>query len=254
MTTREGTRVELDLGLAGSWLFLLDQDRTNGVALDLESKGVVLADGEREIYGELVAFIAQGPVVDQVLRLLPQIMEELPSTAIRLEELARTKRKPTRAERRAQREHDKDMRATRRERAERAAAAARTRIRLAEAAQADRIRRQEDIDEMHDRAASAADSTHGVPTPASTIHADTDGAPSRGADGTGDAPAPSEPATPATPAAPASEPPADAAAPTGFTGGSAAPPASTPPSSPAAPGSGSDSGEDPPPPPVGFAG
>ena len=73
---KAGSRVELDPGLAGSWVFLLDADRTRAA-----SRG--------EVEGLLIAFIAEGDTSAQTARMLPDIQDRLPATAIRLAALVR---------------------------------------------------------------------------------------------------------------------------------------------------------------------
>ncbi len=86
---RVGSKVELDPGLAGSWVFLLDPDRTR-------------RDGMRAAEGNLIVFLAEGGTQLQVERVLPDIHERLPETAGRLaglvrEQPARRSKKATRA-------------------------------------------------------------------------------------------------------------------------------------------------------------
>lgn len=72
-----GSRVELDPGLAGSWIFLLDSNRTR-------------AAGRGEVVGLLLAFAAEGDVAAQASRMLPDIEARLPDTAARLAGLVRS--------------------------------------------------------------------------------------------------------------------------------------------------------------------
>ncbi len=93
---REGTKVDLDLGLAGSWLFLLDQDATSSAAT-----GRTSFSEPAEVHGRLVAFIADGSARQQLRRLLPDINKRLPQTARRLTELAQAavaKHKPAKSD------------------------------------------------------------------------------------------------------------------------------------------------------------
>jgi hypothetical protein len=73
----EGSRVELDPGLAGSWVFLLDPGKT---------RRAIRGDAE----GLLIAFVAEGDVAAQVDRMLPDINRRLPETASRLAALVRS--------------------------------------------------------------------------------------------------------------------------------------------------------------------
>ncbi|WP_426571600.1 vWA domain-containing protein [Aquihabitans sp. McL0605] len=73
---KAGSRVELDPGLSGSWVFLLDPDASRET-----QKG--------EAHGLLIAFVAEGDVDAQIARLLPDINDRLPATAERLERLVR---------------------------------------------------------------------------------------------------------------------------------------------------------------------
>lgn len=74
---RVGSRVELDPALAGSWIFLLDSDKTRQAA-----------DGQ--IVGLLIAFVAEGNIAPQTSRMLPDIEARLPGTAARLAGLVRS--------------------------------------------------------------------------------------------------------------------------------------------------------------------
>ncbi|HWJ60522.1 MAG TPA: VWA domain-containing protein [Acidimicrobiales bacterium] len=74
-----GSRVELDPALAGSWIFLLDSDKTR-----LAGKG--------EVVGLLIAFVAEGNVATQTDRMLPDIERRLPEIASRLAGLVRSVR------------------------------------------------------------------------------------------------------------------------------------------------------------------
>ncbi|WP_421118736.1 hypothetical protein ACE2AJ_15410 [Aquihabitans daechungensis] len=77
----EGSRVELDPSLAGSWIFLLDSERTRRAP-----KG--------DVDGLLIAFVAEGDIATQTSRMLPDIAKRLPTTASSLAGLVRaTKRK-----------------------------------------------------------------------------------------------------------------------------------------------------------------
>ena len=77
--SREGRRTDLALGLTGSWLFLLDPDATRAAA-----------DGGPvgEVHGQLVAFVARGPLAAQTTRLADDVGVRLPTTARRLAGLA----------------------------------------------------------------------------------------------------------------------------------------------------------------------
>ena len=72
-----GSRVELDLGLSGSWLFMLDPDRTRAQNRDNVAEGT------------LIAFIAQGEVAPQIARMNPDIDRRLPSIAAGLASIVR---------------------------------------------------------------------------------------------------------------------------------------------------------------------
>jgi len=72
---REGSRVELDPGLAGSWIFLLDAARTRRASGDAE--------------GLLLAFVAEGDVPAQLKGLVPDIQARLPEVATGLARLVR---------------------------------------------------------------------------------------------------------------------------------------------------------------------
>ncbi|MCU1371744.1 MAG: hypothetical protein JWO77_2938 [Ilumatobacteraceae bacterium] len=87
---REGSRVELDPALAGSWIFLLDSDRTRRADPGL-------------VEGLLIAFVAEGDISTQTKRMLPDISDRLPDTAASLAGLVReTKRKtPSKKKRKA---------------------------------------------------------------------------------------------------------------------------------------------------------
>jgi hypothetical protein len=78
---RVGSKVELDPGLAGSWVFLLDPDRTR--------TGVVKA-----AEGDLIVFIAEGDANVQTTRMLPDLQSRLPDTASRLANLVRNTAPP----------------------------------------------------------------------------------------------------------------------------------------------------------------
>lgn len=76
----EGSRVELDPSLAGSWIFLLDAERTRRA-------------GKGDIDGLLIAFVAEGDLAPQVNRMLPDIGDRLPATASSLAGLVRETRR-----------------------------------------------------------------------------------------------------------------------------------------------------------------
>ena len=79
---KAGSRVELDPGLAGSWIFLLDSDKTRRAP-----KG--------DVEGLLIAFVADGDIAAQTSRMMPDVTDRLPDTASRLAGLVRsTRRKP----------------------------------------------------------------------------------------------------------------------------------------------------------------
>ncbi|MCB0971854.1 MAG: hypothetical protein KDA97_10145, partial [Acidimicrobiales bacterium] len=85
---RAGSRVELDPGLAGSWVFLLDSDKTRRAP-------------RGEAVGLLIAFVAEGEFARQSERLLADVDERLPSTASRLTGLlAQVKHQPKPTKRR----------------------------------------------------------------------------------------------------------------------------------------------------------
>jgi hypothetical protein len=86
----EGSRVELDPSLAGSWIFLLDAERTRAGSKD-------------EVDGLLIAFVAEGDFSTQTNRMLPDIARRLPSTASLLAGLVRGTRKkaPTKRQQKA---------------------------------------------------------------------------------------------------------------------------------------------------------
>jgi hypothetical protein len=71
-----GSRVELDPGLSGSWVFLLDPDKTRRAQR-----------GDAE--GLLIAFIAEGDANAQLQRMLPDVQKRLPGIADRLAGLVR---------------------------------------------------------------------------------------------------------------------------------------------------------------------
>jgi hypothetical protein len=71
-----GSRVELDPALAGSWIFLLDSDKTRLAA-------------NNEVVGLLIAFVAEGNVVPQTDRMMPDINQRIPGVASRLAGLVR---------------------------------------------------------------------------------------------------------------------------------------------------------------------
>jgi hypothetical protein len=73
---KEGRRTDLALGLAGSWMFLLDQDATRA------------SEREDEIHGQLVAFVAAGSEAAQTHRLITDVEARLPATARRLARIA----------------------------------------------------------------------------------------------------------------------------------------------------------------------
>jgi hypothetical protein len=73
---RQGSKVELDPALAGSWIFLLDSDKTR------QAKG-------GEVVGLLIAFVAEGDMAPQAKRMLPDIAGRLPDTAAKLAGLVR---------------------------------------------------------------------------------------------------------------------------------------------------------------------
>lgn len=73
---RQGSKVELDPALAGSWIFLLDSDKTR------QAKG-------GEVVGLLIAFVAEGDMAPQAKRMLPDIAARLPDTAAKLAGLVR---------------------------------------------------------------------------------------------------------------------------------------------------------------------
>lgn len=78
-----GRRVELDTMLAGSWVYLLDPDRTR-------------ADQEGASDGTLLAFVTEGPTSDQFIRLQSDLERRLAKVASDLEGAVRAKA-PTRA-------------------------------------------------------------------------------------------------------------------------------------------------------------
>ncbi len=73
-----GRKVELDPSLAGSWVFLLDPDRTRRA-------------GPAKAEGTLIAFVAEGEVLKQVERMMPDLRKRLPTIASALAELVREK-------------------------------------------------------------------------------------------------------------------------------------------------------------------
>lgn len=75
---KAGSKIELDTALAGSWIFLLDPDRTR-------------RGGPTESVGRLVAFVAEGDATPQLRRMVPEVEEQLPTTASRLAALVRGK-------------------------------------------------------------------------------------------------------------------------------------------------------------------
>ena len=81
-----GSRVELDLGLAGSWVFLLDPDRTRRAG----------RDGVAE--GRIIAFVSEGDPSGQISRITEDVYDRLPRTAAGLAGLVMQKRaKPKKA-------------------------------------------------------------------------------------------------------------------------------------------------------------
>jgi hypothetical protein len=83
----EGSRVELDPALAGSWIFLLDSDRTRRAK-------------PGEVVGLLIAFVAEGDIATQTKRMLPDVTDRLPDTAATLAGLVTTKRKTSKRQQR----------------------------------------------------------------------------------------------------------------------------------------------------------
>ncbi|MEO6988814.1 MAG: VWA domain-containing protein [Aquihabitans sp.] len=73
-----GRKVELDPSLAGSWVFLLDPDGTRRA-------------GPGTAEGNLIAFVAEGDVLSQVERLMPDLRKRLPGIASGLADLVREK-------------------------------------------------------------------------------------------------------------------------------------------------------------------
>lgn len=73
-----GKRVQLDTSLAGSWVYLLDPDRTR-------------ADREGVSDGTLLAFVTEGPTADQFLRLQADLDRRLDKVAADLEGAVRAK-------------------------------------------------------------------------------------------------------------------------------------------------------------------
>ncbi len=73
--SREGRRTDLDLGLVGSWLFLLDPDASRAAT-------------PGEIHGAVVAFASESDLAGQGERLAGSVMVKAPATAHRLAELA----------------------------------------------------------------------------------------------------------------------------------------------------------------------
>jgi hypothetical protein len=84
----EGSRVELDPSLAGSWVFLLDAERTRRASKD-------------EIDGLLIAFVAEGDFSTQTNRMVPDIAQRLPGTASSLAGLVRETRRKAPSKRQA---------------------------------------------------------------------------------------------------------------------------------------------------------
>ncbi|NLV56671.1 MAG: VWA domain-containing protein [Acidimicrobiales bacterium] len=85
---REGRRTDLALGLAGSWLFLLDQDATREASERLSVPGQASSEPP-EIHGQLVAFVSEEAAAAQTARVFHDVVERLPATARRLSRLAR---------------------------------------------------------------------------------------------------------------------------------------------------------------------
>ena len=73
---REGSRVELDPGLSGSWVFLLDADMTARA-------------GQGTAEGALIAFVATGDIGAQTTRMVDDIEHRLPGVAATLARLVR---------------------------------------------------------------------------------------------------------------------------------------------------------------------
>ncbi|QXC63310.1 hypothetical protein KSP35_11275 [Aquihabitans sp. G128] len=74
-----GSKVALDPSLSGSWIFLLDPDRTRRA-------------GSGAAEGNLIAFVAEGELRPQLERLLPDVSRRLPDTAADLAGLVRSKK------------------------------------------------------------------------------------------------------------------------------------------------------------------
>lgn len=75
-----GSRVELDLGLAGSWVFLLDPDRTR------QAGRTGIAEGR------IIAFVSEGDPAAQISRITEDVYARLPRTAAGLAGLVMQKR------------------------------------------------------------------------------------------------------------------------------------------------------------------
>ena len=86
---REGRKVNLALSLSGSWIFLYDPAATEDSAATVGHHSTSAPD---DVYGNLVAFVARGPVPPQAERLVNDIFRRLPKTARRLTEVERASR------------------------------------------------------------------------------------------------------------------------------------------------------------------
>ncbi|HEX7131060.1 MAG TPA: VWA domain-containing protein [Iamia sp.] len=73
--SREGQRTDLDLGLVGSWLFLLDQDASR-------------AGRPGDVHGAIVAFASEADQAGQADRLAADVQQRAPAVARRLAHLA----------------------------------------------------------------------------------------------------------------------------------------------------------------------
>ncbi|HMJ75799.1 MAG TPA: VWA domain-containing protein [Iamia sp.] len=73
--SREGRRTDLDLGLVGSWLFLLDQDASRAATAG-------------EVHGILVAFASEGDEAGQGDRIAGSVLQRGPTVSRRLAVLA----------------------------------------------------------------------------------------------------------------------------------------------------------------------
>jgi hypothetical protein len=230
LRNNEGSRVELDPTLAGSWVFLLDADKTRAA-----NKG--------EAVGQLIAFVSEGDAEGQVRAMVPDVEDRLPAVASNLAGLVRQvkrRAKPARAPKPA-----KEAKPAKEPKGAKAAKAAKAKERVVEVPTAEPeppaeaaagLRRGPKRDTRRTFPVTGIDPT--LPAPAGEPEAE---------------PAEAEPEVEPTEAeAPPAEEPGPAA-PAGFTGGPAA--GAVPSGTSSAPGDDVDDADVPPPSaPLGFGG